>query len=142
MRILCLTGHASRQDIGLALVTEARRRGMAVSVLLRAADDFDPDVPGKDSWRHRKAGATEVVLASARARALMSESAEELDAATVAARLGATDILVIDGGSHPEGLDVTVGEDGGIDAPSIGVAASGPAGQLAVMLLEALEAGS
>ena len=69
MQVLNLSGHAARRDIGLAIVTEARRRGLAVAVLLRAADDFDPDVPGKDSWRHRKAGATEVVLASARARA-------------------------------------------------------------------------
>lgn len=138
MLVLNLSGHAARRDIGLAIVTEARRRGLAVAVLLRAADDFDPDVPGKDSWRHRKAGASEVVLASARARALMSESAAKLDAPVVAGRLATTDILLVDGDRHPDGIDVTVGEDGGIAVPAIGYAGSEPAGALAVLLLDGL----
>lgn len=138
MQVLNLSGHAMRRNIGLAIVTEARRRGLQVAVLLRAADDFDPDVPGKDSWRHRKAGATEVVLASARARALMSESAAALDARVVAGRLGTTDILLIDGDRHPEGVDVTVEEDGGVAIPAIGYAGSEPAGALAVLLLDGL----
>ena len=138
MQVLNLSGHAARRDIGLAIVTEARRRGLAVAVLLRAADDFDPDVPGKDSWRHRKAGATEVVLASARARALMSESAAALDARVVAGRLVTADILLIDGDRHPDGIDVTVGEDGGAAIPAIGYAGSEPAGALAVLLLDGL----
>ena len=39
-----------------------RERGLRVSVVKHAHHDFDVDVPGKDSWRHRKAGAFEVLV--------------------------------------------------------------------------------
>ena len=50
-----------------------RERGLRVSVVKHAHHDFDVDVPGKDSWRHRKAGAFEVLVVSGRRMALMRE---------------------------------------------------------------------
>lgn len=41
-----------------------RARGLRVSVIKHAHSGFDIDQPGKDSWRHRRAGAFEVLLAS------------------------------------------------------------------------------
>ena len=48
-------------------------RGLRVSVVKHAHHRFDIDHPGKDTWRHREAGAFEVVLASDRRLALMRE---------------------------------------------------------------------
>lgn len=48
-------------------------RGLRVSVLKQTHHDFDVDRPGKDSYRHRTAGAGEVLLASARRWVLMHE---------------------------------------------------------------------
>lgn len=48
-------------------------RGQRVSVVKHAHHDFDIDVPGKDSWRHRKAGAFEMLVVSDRRLALMRE---------------------------------------------------------------------
>ncbi|MDE1942917.1 MAG: molybdopterin-guanine dinucleotide biosynthesis protein B [Betaproteobacteria bacterium] len=47
--------------------------GIRVSLIKHAHHEFDVDVPGKDSWRHRKAGAHEVMVSSAQRWALMHE---------------------------------------------------------------------
>lgn len=48
-------------------------RGLLVSVIKHAHKHFDMDRPGKDSHRHREAGATEVLVASAQRLALLRE---------------------------------------------------------------------
>jgi molybdopterin-guanine dinucleotide biosynthesis protein B len=48
-------------------------RGVSVSLIKHAHHTFDVDKPGKDSWRHRNAGCTEVLITSARRWALMHE---------------------------------------------------------------------
>jgi len=50
-----------------------RARGLRVSVIKHAHSGFDIDRPGKDSWRHRQAGAYEVLLASDRRVAKLRE---------------------------------------------------------------------
>jgi molybdopterin-guanine dinucleotide biosynthesis protein B len=52
-----------------ALITQ----GLSVSTVKHAHHEFDVDQPGKDSWRHRQQGATEVMVASSRRWALMHE---------------------------------------------------------------------
>jgi molybdopterin-guanine dinucleotide biosynthesis protein B len=41
-------------------------RGLRVATIKHAHHDFDVDLPGKDSWEHRRAGAGEVIVCSAR----------------------------------------------------------------------------
>ncbi|HWS74872.1 MAG TPA: molybdopterin-guanine dinucleotide biosynthesis protein B [Quisquiliibacterium sp.] len=48
-------------------------RGLRVSLIKHAHHSFDIDKPGKDSWRHREAGATEVLIASDKRWVLMHE---------------------------------------------------------------------
>ena len=48
-------------------------RGLRVSLVKHAHHEFDIDVPGKDSYRHRQAGCSEVLVSSARRWALMHE---------------------------------------------------------------------
>ncbi len=54
-------------------------RGLKVSVLKHAHHSFDIDKPGKDSFRHREAGATEVAIVSARRWVMMHESRGEAE---------------------------------------------------------------
>jgi molybdopterin-guanine dinucleotide biosynthesis protein B len=49
------------------------QQGLRVSVIKHAHHDFDVDMPGKDSWVHRQAGAEEVLVSSAKRWALMHE---------------------------------------------------------------------
>ncbi|MEQ8710067.1 MAG: molybdopterin-guanine dinucleotide biosynthesis protein MobB [Rhodospirillales bacterium] len=136
MQVINLTGSLRRRDIGVALVTEARRRELSVAVLLRSEEeDFDPDVPGKDSYEHRKAGAREVLLASARARALMCETGEGLRCQDVATRLENPDILLVDGDCHPGGIDLLVDDDGQVRLGRPDRLLADPPGVIAALLI-------
>lgn len=53
------------------LIACLRLRGLRVSVVKHAHHGFDIDHPGKDTWRHREAGAYEVVAASSQRMALI-----------------------------------------------------------------------
>jgi molybdopterin-guanine dinucleotide biosynthesis protein B len=55
------------------LIPALKLRGLRVSVVKHAHHKFDIDHPGKDTWRHREAGAFEVVVASDQRLALMRE---------------------------------------------------------------------
>lgn len=77
-------------------------RGLTVSLLKHAHHTFDVDQPGKDSYRHRKAGASEVMVSSSRRWALMRELRGEpepsLDSLT--ARMSPCDLLLVEGFKH------------------------------------------
>jgi molybdopterin-guanine dinucleotide biosynthesis protein B len=74
-------------------------RGLRVSVIKHAHHGFDIDRPGKDSWRHRAAGASEVMLACGERWALMHERREEAEPALadLLARLSPCDLVLIEG---------------------------------------------
>ena len=55
------------------LIPALKKRGLRVSVVKHAHHSFDIDRPGKDTFRHREAGAFEVVVASSNRFALMRE---------------------------------------------------------------------
>ncbi|WP_039049948.1 molybdopterin-guanine dinucleotide biosynthesis protein B [Comamonas thiooxydans] len=75
MKVIGFAGYSGAGKTALveALVMLMKQRGLRVSVIKHAHHDFDVDREGKDSWRHRKAGAYEVLLASDRRMALMRE---------------------------------------------------------------------
>ncbi len=75
------------------------QRGLRVSTIKHAHHDFDIDQPGKDSWEHREAGATEVLIASDRRWALMRElrGAAEPSLATLLGKLGPADLVLVEG---------------------------------------------
>jgi molybdopterin-guanine dinucleotide biosynthesis protein MobB len=89
------------------LVAEICGRGFSVSTVKHAHHVFDVDQPGKDSYRHRTAGATEVLLASRKRYALMHELCAEDEPAldTLLAKLAPVDLVLIEGykrDAHPK----------------------------------------
>ncbi len=66
MKVVSFAGYSGSGKTTLVeqLIGCLRVRGLRVSVVKHAHHDFDVDTPGKDSWRHREAGAFEVVVAS------------------------------------------------------------------------------
>jgi molybdopterin-guanine dinucleotide biosynthesis protein B len=90
-----------------ALLPELRRRGLVVSTMKHAHHGFDMDRPGKDTWRHREAGAAEVMVVSGDRWALLAEQRDggEPDVDRLIARMTPVDLLVIEGfraHSHPK----------------------------------------
>ncbi|HWT97202.1 MAG TPA: molybdopterin-guanine dinucleotide biosynthesis protein B [Terriglobales bacterium] len=101
MKILGLAGWsgAGKTTLIVKLVPELVGRGLKVSTIKHAHHAFDVDTPGKDSYRHREAGATEVLVASAHRWALMHElrHEEEPSAADLMRHMTPVDLLLIEG---------------------------------------------
>jgi len=76
--------------------------GLQLALIKHAHHDFDIDQPGKDSFRHRKAGAREVLITSDLRWALMHElnRAPEPDLASHLARLSPCDLVLVEGFKH------------------------------------------
>lgn len=83
----------------IKLIPELRARGLSVSTVKHTHHDFDMDHPGKDSYRHREAGACEVLLASNRRWALLHElnGAPEPDLEELLNRMGQVDVILVEG---------------------------------------------
>jgi molybdopterin-guanine dinucleotide biosynthesis protein B len=81
------------------LIPALTARGITVSTLKHAHHAFDVDQPGKDSWRHREAGASEVLVSSARRWALIHEhrGAPESRLDELIRRITPVDLLLIEG---------------------------------------------
>ena len=81
------------------LIPALVERGLRVSLVKHAHHEFDVDQPGKDSWRHRNAGCTEVLVSSSARYALIHElrGAPELTLGHALARLSPCDIALVEG---------------------------------------------
>ncbi|MCU9836570.1 molybdopterin-guanine dinucleotide biosynthesis protein B [Ruegeria sp. WL0004] len=101
MRVYGVTGWKNAGKTGLMerLVAEITARGLTVSTVKHAHHSFDVDHPGRDSWRHRQAGASEVILASRYRVAQMTElrGAAEPPLAELLGRLSPVDLVLIEG---------------------------------------------
>jgi molybdopterin-guanine dinucleotide biosynthesis protein B len=102
LRVIGLAGWsgAGKTTMIVRLLPELVRRGVSVSTMKHAHHGFDVDQPGKDSYRHREAGATEVLVASGRRWALMHEHRDrqaEPTAAALMSRMTPVDLLIIEG---------------------------------------------
>ena len=86
----------------MGIIPELAARGLAVSTIKHAHHEFDIDRPGKDSWRHRQAGAHEVMVASSRRWALMHElrDAPEPTLDELVSRMSPVDLLLVEGYKH------------------------------------------
>ncbi len=104
MRIFGLAGWSGsgKTTLVVQLIPALIARGITVSTVKHAHHEFDIDQPGKDSWRHREAGASEVMVASSRRWALMHEhrGAREPGLAALVAHLSPVDLVLVEGFKH------------------------------------------
>lgn len=101
MRIIGLAGWsgAGKTTLVTQLIPVFRARGLKVSTVKHAHKGFDIDLPGKDSHRHREAGATEVFVSSGVRWALVHELRDEPepDLADIIPMLAPVDLLIVEG---------------------------------------------
>lgn len=101
MKVIGLAGWsgAGKTTLLTRLIPHLLKADVSISVIKHAHHDFDVDVPGKDSWRHREAGATEVLVSSGRRWALMHElhEAPEPHLFELLQKLTPVDLVVVEG---------------------------------------------
>jgi molybdopterin-guanine dinucleotide biosynthesis protein B len=109
MKIFGLAGWSGsgKTTLIVKLIPEFVSRGLTVSTMKHAHHKFDIDVPGKDSYEHRQAGASEVMISASQRWALMHEvgDIDEPSMDELIARMSQVDLLLVEGfkwHSHPK----------------------------------------
>jgi len=109
VKVFGITGwkNTGKTTLTERLVTEFTGRGLAISTIKHAHHSAEIDAPGRDSHRHRVAGASQVVLVTPVRWALMTElrGAPEPALDTMLARLSPVDLVLIEGykrAGHPK----------------------------------------
>ena len=101
MKVYGVTGwkNQGKTTLVAALVAELTGRGLVVSTVKHTHHAVDLDAPGRDSFRHRAAGAGEVVLASASRLAFLHElrGAPEWPLERILARMAPADLVLVEG---------------------------------------------
>jgi molybdopterin-guanine dinucleotide biosynthesis protein B len=101
MKVIGLAGWsgAGKTTLLTRTIPHLQKQGLRVSVIKHAHHAFDVDVPGKDSWKHREAGAAEVLVSSGQRWALMHElrGAAEPRLPELLAKMSPVDLVVVEG---------------------------------------------
>jgi molybdopterin-guanine dinucleotide biosynthesis adapter protein len=124
MKAFSLVGEcAEKSELVRRLVVELVGRGLQVSAIKRVSDAVDLERQGSGTWKHRAAGAVEVMIASASRFALLSEmppNTTEPEVSDLLARMAPVDIVLLDGfrrSSYPKIEVVQSGQDHALLAP-------------------------
>ena len=101
MRVFGLAGWSGsgKTTLLIRLLPVLIARGLTVSTVKHAHHTFDIDQPGKDSWRHREAGASEVMISSSNRWALMHEhrGAAEPPLSALLHHMSPVDLVIVEG---------------------------------------------
>ena len=101
MKVIGLAGWsgAGKTTLLARLIPYFGAEGLSVSVIKHAHHSFDVDIPGKDSWVHRQAGAVEVLVSSGQRWALMHElrGADEPRLPELLRKMSRVDLVVVEG---------------------------------------------
>lgn len=109
MKVFGITGwkNSGKTTLVVKLVEHFAAQGLRVATVKHAHHDFDIDIPNTDSYRHRKAGAQEVIVVSQRRWAIIHELQEEPEPGlqSLLDKLGQIDLVLIEGykiETHPK----------------------------------------
>ena len=79
------------------IIKELRKKGHSISTIKHDIHGFDIDKEGKDTWRHRKAGAETVLIASKKRMAVIKELEEEIPIEELVKKVEDSDFIIIEG---------------------------------------------
>ena len=136
-RVIGVAGfkNAGKTTLVEKLVMELTRRGRRVATVKHAHHSFDIDHEGRDSFRHRKAGACEVAVVSRHRWAIIHEMGQETEPSLddILAKLAPCDLVIVEGykrDSHDKievrNLALDHPRLAGDDPTIVAIAATGP----------------
>src|SRR6201991_4569978 len=101
MKVIGLAGWsgAGKTTLLTRVIPHLRGQGLRISVIKHAHHTFDVDVPGKDSWRHREAGADEVWVSAGNGGAWIPDlrGAHEPRLPELLKKMSRVDLVVVEG---------------------------------------------
>lgn len=96
--IFAISGYknSGKTTLMTALIADLTRRGYCVATIKHDGHDFEPDVPGTDSYRHRAAGAFGTAVFSGN-RFMVTKTWESVDVSVLISAFSEADILLLEG---------------------------------------------
>jgi len=79
------------------LIPELKNRGLKIGTVKHHHGDFDMDIPGKDSWRHKKAGADKTIVSSPNRIGIVMDADHDHSPEELALFLSDMDIILVEG---------------------------------------------
>jgi molybdopterin-guanine dinucleotide biosynthesis adapter protein len=122
MRVIAIVGHQGSGKTTLIerLIPALRARGLTVSTIKHTHHhQIELDTPGKDSYRHRTAGAAEVIVTSDTGWARIAASSDPASLQVLLGELRPVDVVLIEGFKQLEWLKRVEVIASGIPAPGI-----------------------
>ena len=98
------------------LIKELKARGLRIATIKHDVHSFDIDKKGKDTYKHREAGAETVIISSKNRFAMIRELDEEVDLMEIIDMLQDKDIILIEGYKKSEFRKIEVYRDGVSDS--------------------------
>ncbi len=113
--------NSGKTTLVTALVAEFAARGLKVSTVKHAHHQFDVDHPGRDSWKHRQAGASETVVISRVRWAIMHELRDEPEPSLneVLEKISPCDLVLVEGYKHERHERIEILRDNAEDRPPL-----------------------
>jgi len=102
---VCAYSGTGKTTLLTQLIPVLKKQGLMIGLVKHAHHQFDTDLPGKDSYKLRKAGASEILVASSKRLALIHESPERkndpaLEELLPFLSLNELDLVLVEGFKH------------------------------------------
>ena len=102
--IVCFVGksNSGKTTFIERVIPELVRAGYKIATVKHAGHGFDLDTEGKDSWRHKQAGASSVVILSKGSMAMFADVSDQLKVEDIRDRFldGSYDLIIAEGWKH------------------------------------------
>jgi molybdopterin-guanine dinucleotide biosynthesis protein B len=135
--ILCVVGRSNSGKTTLIerVIPELVRAGYRVATVKHAGHGFDLDTEGKDSWRHKRAGASTVIVLSRGSLAMFSDVSEQIKVEEIRDRYldHEIDLIIAEGWKSDDYPKIVVVRD------QLGEVPVSPQGLLAVVSTEPVD---
>lgn len=113
--VVCIVGssNSGKTTFLEKLIAELNSRGYRVGTVKHHHGDFEIDHPGKDTWRHARAGAKAVCISASGKIAVIRKVEEELSLEQIVPLLGEVDIILAEGYKRADWPQIEVCPPGG-----------------------------